>query len=62
MLAVGVLAFLIVAGIVHSRVGRALVALRENETLARAVGIRATHYLVLATVISAAIAGAAGSL
>ncbi|WP_043837575.1 branched-chain amino acid ABC transporter permease [Muricoccus aerilatus] len=62
VLGVAVLAFLVVRQIVHSRIGRALVALRENETLARSVGIRVTHYLVIATVVSAAIAGAAGSL
>jgi branched-chain amino acid transport system permease protein len=43
-------------------VGRALVALRENETLAASVGIDATHYLVLAAVISAGMAGFAGGL
>ena len=48
--------------IVHSRVGRAMVALKENESLAVSVGIDVTRYLVLAAVISAAIAGAAGSL
>jgi len=62
ILAVGVLAFLVVRQVVQSRIGRALVALRENETLARSVGIEVTHYLVIATVISAGIAGAAGSL
>lgn len=62
VLAVAVLAFLLVRQLVRSRIGRALVALRENETLARSVGIRATHYLVIATVLSAGIAGAAGSL
>jgi branched-chain amino acid transport system permease protein len=62
VLSVAVLAFLTVRQIVRSRIGRALIALRENETLARSVGIRVTHYLVIATVISAAIAGAAGSL
>jgi branched-chain amino acid transport system permease protein len=48
--------------LVRSRVGRALVALRENETLAASVGIDGTHYLVLATVASAALAGLAGGL
>ena len=62
VLAVGVLAFLLVRQIVESRIGRALVALRSNEALARSVGIRVTHYLVVATVVSAGIAGAAGSL
>lgn len=48
--------------LVHSRIGRALVALRENEALAESVGIDGTRYLVLAAVVSAAMAGAAGSL
>ncbi len=48
--------------LVHSRIGRAFVALRENEALAESVGINATQYLVLAAVVSAAMAGAAGSL
>jgi branched-chain amino acid transport system permease protein len=62
VLAVAVLAFLLVRQVVQSRIGRALVALRSNESLARSVGIRVTHYLVVATVLSAGIAGAAGSL
>ena len=53
---------LVCLGLVRSRVGRALVALRENETLAESVGINVTHYLVLATVVSAAIAGLGGGL
>ena len=39
-----------------------MVALRENEPLATSVGIDVTRYLVLATVVSAAMAGAAGAL
>lgn len=62
VLAVALIAFILVAHIVRSRVGRALIALRENEGLARSVGIQATHYLVLATVVSAGIAGASGGL
>jgi branched-chain amino acid transport system permease protein len=62
ILAVAVLSFILVAHIVNSRVGRALVALRENEGLARSVGIPVTHYLVLSTITAAAIAGAAGGL
>jgi branched-chain amino acid transport system permease protein len=62
VLAVAVLAFLLVRQVVQSRIGRALVALRSNESLARSVGVRVTHYLVVAAVISAGIAGAAGSL
>jgi branched-chain amino acid transport system permease protein len=48
--------------LIHSRPGRALVALRENEALAESVGIDGTHYLVLAAVISAGMAGAGGGL
>lgn len=62
VLAVAVLAWLIVAGLVHSRTGRAMVALRENETLARSIGVPVTHYLRIAAVGAAAIAGAAGGL
>jgi branched-chain amino acid transport system permease protein len=62
VLAVTVIAFILVAHIVNSRFGRALIALRENEGLARSVGIPVTHYLVLATVVSAGIAGASGGL
>lgn len=62
VLVLGVLAYWIIARIVHSRVGRALVALRENEPLARSVGIKVTRYLVVAAVVSAAMAGGAGAL
>jgi branched-chain amino acid transport system permease protein len=62
VLAVGVIAYIVVQRIVQSRIGRAMVALKENESLAVSVGINVTRYLVLAAVISAAIAGAAGSL
>ena len=61
-LAVATICYLLVARLVRSRIGRALVALRENEPLARSVGVAVTHYLVIATVVSAAIAGAAGGL
>lgn len=62
VLAVLLVCYIIVARLVSSRAGRAMIALRENEPLAMSVGIDVTHYLVLATVISAAIAGAAGAL
>ena len=57
-----VAAYLLCRRLIASRVGRALVALRENETLAASVGIDGTHYLVVAAVISAGMAGAAGGL
>lgn len=62
VLAVAVVSFLVIQRLVDSRVGRAFVALRENEPLARSVGIDVTRYLVVATVIAAGMAGAAGGL
>jgi len=62
VLAAVAVSYLVCLGLIRSRVGRALVALRENETLASSVGIDGTHYLVLAAVISAAMAGFGGGL
>lgn len=62
VLAVAVICFVLVKRIVQSRAGRAMVALAENEPLARSVGVDVTRTLVLATVVSAAMAGAAGAL
>jgi branched-chain amino acid transport system permease protein len=62
VLAAAALAYLVCLRLVRSRIGRALIALRENEPLAAAVGIDGTRLLVLVTVVSAAMAGAAGSL
>ena len=62
VLAVALLSYIIIKRLVGSRIGRAMIALRENESLATSVGIDVTRYLVLAAVVSAALAGAAGSL
>ena len=59
---VGVAFYIVIQRIVGSRIGRAMGALKDNEPLATSVGIDVTRYLVLAAVISAAMAGAAGSL
>jgi branched-chain amino acid transport system permease protein len=56
------LAYGIIKRLVESRIGRAMIALKENEPLALSLGIDVTRYLVLAAVVSAALAGAAGSL
>jgi branched-chain amino acid transport system permease protein len=56
------LCYLACLAIVRSRVGRAMVALRENEALAASIGVDGTHYLVLAAVVSAAMAGLGGGL
>jgi branched-chain amino acid transport system permease protein len=62
VLAVAIVCYVLIRRLVRSRAGRAMVALRENEPLATSVGVDVTHYLVLATMISAAMAGAAGAL
>lgn len=62
VLVVALVAYLLIARLVHSHFGRAMRGLMENETLAVSVGIDVTRTLTLAAVISAAIAGAAGSL
>jgi branched-chain amino acid transport system permease protein len=62
VLAGAAVAYLICRRLVYSRIGRAFVALRENEPLAESVGIDGTRYLVLAAVVSAAMAGVGGSL
>ncbi len=62
VLSIAIISYLIVRRLVRSRAGRAMVALRENEPLATSVGIDVTRYLVLATVVSAAMAGVAGAL
>ncbi len=62
VLAAVVLSYLVCRRLVRSRIGRAFLALRENEPLAESVGVDVTHYLVLAAVVSAGLAGMAGSL
>jgi branched-chain amino acid transport system permease protein len=62
VLAATALAYLVCHRLVRSRLGRAFVALRENEALAESVGVDPTRTLVLAAVVSAALAGVAGSL
>lgn len=62
VLVVALIAYLLIARLVHSHFGRAMRGLMENETLAVSVGIDVTKTLTIAAVISAAIAGAAGSL
>jgi len=61
------LAFLIFTGYLitrwlRSRFGRAVVAIRENEELAKSTGIFSFRYYVLAFTMAAALAGLAGSL
>ena len=58
----GVVSYVLISRLVNSYAGRAMIALRENESLAMSVGIDVTRYLVIATIVSAAIAGMAGAL
>lgn len=62
VLAVAATAYALISRLVHSHFGRAMRGLMENEALAVSVGIDVTKTLTLAAVISASIAGAAGSL
>jgi branched-chain amino acid transport system permease protein len=62
VLVVAVLSYILIRRLVGSRAGRAMIALRENEPLAASIGVDVTRYLVLATIVSAAMAGAAGTL
>lgn len=54
--------FLLMLRIVHSPFGRVLLAIRENDFRAEAIGYRVVYYRVAATCISAAVAALAGSL
>ena len=54
--------FLLMLRIVHSPFGRVLLAIRENDFRAEAIGYRVVYYRVAATCISAAAAALAGSL
>ena len=62
VLAAAAVCYIVIRRLVNSQAGRAMIALRENEPLAASVGIDVTRYLVLASVISAAMAGLAGAL
>jgi branched-chain amino acid transport system permease protein len=62
VLVAALVTYVVILRLVRSPAGRAMIALRENESLAVSVGIDVTRYLVLATVVSAAMAGAAGAL
>lgn len=52
----------IVLNLIHSRSGRAIMALRDNRIAAESVGINITKYKLMAFITSAALAGAAGAL
>lgn len=52
----------VVRNLVRSATGRALLAIREDELAAEAMGVNTTRYKLFAFVLSSALAGAAGAL
>lgn len=52
----------IILNLVHSRDGRAIMAIRDNRIAAESVGINITKYKLMAFTLSAALAGVAGVL
>ncbi|CAN5507505.1 branched-chain amino acid ABC transporter permease [soil metagenome] len=61
-LAVAVVAFLLARNLVHSRMGRAIIATRDREIAAATVGVNLSGVKVGTFALSAAYAGVAGSL
>lgn len=61
-LIVAALTTVLCALILHSRVGRVLVAIRQNEALIEAAGVQSWRYKLFAFVVSASLAGLAGAL
>jgi branched-chain amino acid transport system permease protein len=62
VLAAAALATMLVALVLHSRVGRVLLAIRQNEALIEAAGVQTWRYKLFAFVVSASLAGLAGAL
>ncbi|WP_321844157.1 branched-chain amino acid ABC transporter permease [Paraburkholderia bannensis] len=62
VLVVMVLAFMLIVRIVHSPFGQVLVAIKENEPRAISLGYDTDRFKLLAFVLSAGLAGLAGSL
>ena len=57
-----ILCLIIIYNLIDSKSGRAIMALRDNKIAARSIGINITSYKMMAFVVSAAMAGAAGAL
>ena len=62
ILVVVVLGFLVARQILANRIGRSFRAIRDDFQAAKAMGVNTAYYQILAFVISAAYAGAAGAL
>lgn len=52
----------IIQNLIRSKHGRAVMAIRDNEVAARAMGVNVSYYKIMAFVLSAVIAGFAGVL
>ena len=61
-LAFAVVAFVLVANLLRSRVGRALVSIRDGEIVAKSMGVDLSTYKTLTFATSAGLAGLAGAL
>ncbi len=61
VLGIVIAAFLLIARIIHSPFGQVLKAVRENEARATSLGYDVDRYKLMAFVLSAALAGLAGS-
>ncbi|MEZ5145233.1 MAG: branched-chain amino acid ABC transporter permease [Acidimicrobiales bacterium] len=62
LLGFAVVAFVLVRNLVRSRVGRSLIAIRDNETAAEVLGVNLSLYKVVTFGVSAMLAGVAGCL
>jgi branched-chain amino acid transport system permease protein len=61
VLIIFLIGFSIIYRVIHSPFGAVLTAIRENETRAISLGYNTDHYKLIAFVLSAALAGLAGS-
>ncbi len=57
-----IITLIIVLNLIHSRTGRAVMAIRDDRIAAESIGLNITKYKLLAFTISAALAGIAGVL
>lgn len=57
-----IVVYLVVANLINSRSGRAIMAIRDNRIAAESVGIDITKFKIMAFTISASMAGVAGVL
>ena len=57
-----ILTLIVILNLVHSRAGRAITSIRDNEIAAQSIGINITRYKLMAFIVSAAFAGVAGVL